>query len=102
MRYPKSPTTIDGRDERVSIHILINFVTAPPLAYIARYIPAKVPIGTVISSDRNTRYNVLNNWFPMLPLRANLNIDISAPIKPLIITYPANAAKRTKKNTAMA
>ena len=38
----------------------------------------------------------------MLPLLANLNIDISAPIKPLIITYPANAAKRTKKNTAMA
>ena len=72
------------------------------MAYIARYIPANAPIGTVISNDKNTRYIVLNNWFPMLPRRENLNIDISAPIKPLIITYPANAAKRTKKNTAMA
>ena len=37
----------------------------------------------------------------MLPRLENLNIDASAPAKPLIITYPAKAARSMKKNTAM-
>ena len=35
-RYPNNPTTMDGREESVSIQILRNFVRNPFFAYIAR------------------------------------------------------------------
>ena len=35
-RYPNRPTTMDGREESVSIHILRNFVIFPCFAYMAR------------------------------------------------------------------
>ena len=79
----------------------MNFVISPPLAYFARYIPANVPIGTVISNDKNTRYIVLKSWLPIAPRLVKPNIEGFAPAKPLIITYPANAARSTKKNTAI-
>ena len=58
-------------------------------------------IGTVISNNKNTRYIVLKSWLPIAPRLVKPNIEGFAPAKPLIITYPANAARRTKKNTAM-
>ena len=48
---PNKPTTIDGRDDIVSRHILIKLRIGPCYAYSAKYIPAPNPIGTVIIND---------------------------------------------------
>ena len=48
---PNIPITIDGNEDIVSSDNLINLTKGPSLAYSAKYIPAPIPIGTVIIND---------------------------------------------------
>ena len=53
-------------DAAVDFEILAN----RPDCLCAMYIPAATPIGTLITSARNTRYRVLKSWLP-IPCRLN-------------------------------